>query len=80
MILCENLIKSSVFLLNDLKAETPHFVDFRFILNESIAGKKAQESLKKKLNDVNIVLNFAWSRLNNQSNVKLTNFLLEKSN
>ena len=39
----------SVFLLNDLKAETPHFVDFRFILNESIAGKKAQGELKNKL-------------------------------
>ncbi len=39
----------SVFLLNDLKAETPHFVDFRFILNESVAGKKAQGELKNKL-------------------------------
>jgi len=39
----------SAFFLNDLKAETPHFVDFRFILNESVAGKKAQGELKNKL-------------------------------
>ena len=30
-------------------ADTLHFVDFKFILNESVAGKKAQEFLKKKL-------------------------------
>ena len=39
----------SLSFLNDLKAETPHFVDFRFILNESVAGKKAQGELKNKL-------------------------------
>ncbi len=30
-------------------AETPYFLDFKFILNESDAGKKAQAALKKKL-------------------------------
>ena len=30
-------------------AETPHFVDFKFILNQSEAGKKAQVALKNKL-------------------------------
>ena len=32
-----------------IKAETPHFLDFKLILNESDAGKKAQNYLKKKL-------------------------------
>ena len=32
-------------------AELPYYLDFKFILNESEAGKKAQTSLKKKLND-----------------------------
>ena len=30
-------------------ADTPHFLDFKLILNESDAGKKAQTFLKKKL-------------------------------
>ena len=30
-------------------AEIPYYVDFKFILNESDAGKKAQNSLKNKL-------------------------------
>ncbi len=30
-------------------AETPHFIDFKYILNESDAGKKAQIFLKNKL-------------------------------
>ena len=30
-------------------AEIPHFLDFKYILNESDAGKKAQNSLKSKL-------------------------------
>jgi len=34
---------------NTLKAETPYFLDFKFILNESTAGKKAQDFLKNKL-------------------------------
>ena len=32
-----------------LFAEIPHFLDFKLILNESIAGKKAQNFLKNKL-------------------------------
>lgn len=32
-----------------LKAESPHFVDFKYILNQSEAGKKAQSFLKNKL-------------------------------
>jgi len=30
-------------------ADTPHYLDFKFILNESNAGKETQTSLKKKL-------------------------------
>ena len=42
-----------LFLLNiqKLNAEIPHFVDFKYILNESVAGKKAQDYLKSKLNN-----------------------------
>ena len=38
-------------------AEIPHYVDFKYILNESVAGKKAQDSLKKKLKDGVAALN-----------------------
>ena len=30
-------------------AETPHYINFKYILNQSTAGKKAQDYLKKKL-------------------------------
>ena len=33
----------------NLIADTPYFLDFKFILNESNAGKKAQIFLKTKL-------------------------------
>ena len=36
---------------NNLFPDIPHYVDFKYILNESSAGKKAQTFLKKKLND-----------------------------
>ena len=29
----------------------PHYLDFKFILNNSIAGKKAQDNLQKRLQD-----------------------------
>ena len=32
-----------------LMAETPHYINFKYILNQSTAGKKAQDYLKKKL-------------------------------
>ena len=35
--------------INNLHSDTPYFVDFKYILNESKAGKEAQEFLKKKL-------------------------------
>ena len=30
----------------NLYAEVPHFLDFKYVLNQSEAGKKAQKSLK----------------------------------
>ena len=38
-----------IFSQTYLKADMPHYLDFKFILNESNAGKKAQNSLKSKL-------------------------------
>ena len=29
----------------------PHYLDFKYILNESVAGKKAQKELKSKLDN-----------------------------
>ena len=36
---------------NNSFSDIPYFVDFKYILNESSAGKQAQTFLKKKLND-----------------------------
>ena len=33
----------------NLNADTPYFIDFKYVLNESIAGKKAQKDLKNQL-------------------------------
>ena len=33
----------------NLNAEIPHFIDFKYVLNESIAGKKAQKDLTNQL-------------------------------
>ena len=38
-----------IFFQSNLTAEIPHFLDFKFVLNESTAGKKAQTELKNKL-------------------------------
>ena len=38
-----------VFSFSKLYSETPYFVDFKYILNESNAGKKAQTTLKNRL-------------------------------
>ena len=39
----------SSFFNQNISAELPYYLDFKFILNESTAGKKAQIDLKKKL-------------------------------
>ena len=50
------LILSFLTLYNqNLSAELPFYLDFKFILNESIAGKKAQKDLKNKLYSPHIV-------------------------
>ena len=53
MKIIKSLLIVTVFLLNlqKLNAEIPYFVDFKYILNESNAGKKAQDYLKSKLNN-----------------------------
>ena len=38
-----------VFAITSLKADIPYYLDFKYILNESTAGKKAQNALKSKL-------------------------------
>ena len=40
-----------IFLTNNLNADMPHYLDFKYILNNSVAGKKAQDSLQKRLKD-----------------------------
>ena len=51
----KTIIKIFIFLTlfntyqNNLIAEVPHYIDFKFILNQSISGKKAQLELKQKL-------------------------------
>ena len=35
----------------NLYAEVPYFIDFKYILNQSDAGKKAQQTLKNKLDN-----------------------------
>ena len=40
-----------IFLINNLYADMPHYLDFKYILNNSVAGKKAQDSLQKRLKD-----------------------------
>ena len=50
LILKKLVIILFLFLINsNLHAENPYFLDFKFILNESEAGKKAQTELKNKL-------------------------------
>ena len=40
-----------IFLIfqTNLSADVPHYLDFKYILNQSDAGKKAQSYLKNKL-------------------------------
>ena len=42
----------SVSIFSVHTSETPYFIDFKYILNESDAGKKAQNFLKKKLEKI----------------------------
>ena len=40
----------SFLICNSLLAEYPRYIDFKYVLNESVAGKKAQDDLKKQYN------------------------------
>ena len=44
-----SIILALTILTVNSKADTPYFLDFKYILNESDAGKKAQTFLKNKL-------------------------------
>jgi len=39
------------FSSNNVVADMPHYLDFNYILNNSTAGKKVQDSLQKRLKD-----------------------------
>ena len=45
------VILSLFFLFTNLNADVPYYVDFKYILNQSVAGKKAQNTLKSKLDN-----------------------------
>ena len=45
------ILLSLFFLFSNLKADVPYYVDFKYILNQSVAGKKAQNTLKSKLDN-----------------------------
>jgi Skp family chaperone for outer membrane proteins len=45
------LVFLTSFFFQKLSAELPYYLDFKFILNESNAGKKAQTELKQKLSN-----------------------------
>ena len=56
------LIFSIIFFYqNIVLADTPYFLDFKLILNESEAGKKAQKYLKNKLESG--IKNFSTGRI-----------------
>ena len=40
-----------IFITNSSFADLPRYLDFKYVLNESESGKKAQNSLKKQYND-----------------------------
>ena len=60
-----NFLKKATFVTilfftfeNHLFSQVPHYVDFKYVLNESKAGKAAQDFLKKKLdNGINSLKN-----------------------
>ena len=43
------LIILFAFFTTNLNADSPYFIDFKYVLNESTAGKKAQKDLKSQL-------------------------------
>ena len=60
-------IVSAIFLIEtNLIAQTPYYIDFQKILNESVAGKKAQNELKSRLDQTIKKLNKTQKTLRDQ--------------
>tara|TARA_B100000963_G_scaffold353844_1_gene369253 strand:- start:2153 stop:2665 length:513 start_codon:yes stop_codon:yes gene_type:complete len=49
MKLIKLILLTTFLFFSNLHAETPYFIDFKYVLNESTAGKKAQKDLKAEL-------------------------------
>ena len=49
MKLIKFILLTTFLFFSNLHADTPYFIDFKYVLNESTAGKKAQNFLKSKL-------------------------------
>ena len=45
------LLLLTVFFQTSAFSQLPYYLDFKFVLNESSAGKKAQSALKKQLDE-----------------------------
>ena len=62
------LFLMSYFYSSNLLANDVYFIDYSKVMNESIAGKKAQETLKKLLNSSNKKLNDTAKKLKEEEN------------
>ena len=60
------MIATIFFIAANLSAQTPHYIDFQKILNESTAGKKAQNELKNRLSQTIKKLDKTQKDLQNQ--------------
>ncbi len=60
------MIATIFFIATNLSAQTPHYIDFQKILNESTAGKKAQNELKNRLSQTIKKLDKTQKDLQNQ--------------
>ena len=58
----------SCFYSSNLLANDVYFIDYSKVMNESIAGKKAQETLKKLLNSSNKKFNDTAKKLKEEEN------------
>ena len=62
------LFLMSCFYSSNLLANDVYFIDYSKVMNESIAGKKAQETLKKLLNSSNKKFNDTAKKLKEEEN------------
>jgi len=75
----KNLFKIILFIIifiipfeNKLFASDVYFIDYSKVMNQSIAGKKAQDNLKKLLNNSNKKFNDAAKKLKEEENQIIT--------